>query len=105
MLDLVYAMGGNAGGQGQTAQSPLGIILPFIIIIGIFYFLLIRPQKKQQKKHQEMIENLKKKDRVITSGGIHGNIVNIKHNSVILKIEKDTKIEIQKSSISRVLEE
>ncbi len=66
----------------------------------IFYFLIIVPQKKQQKQHKDMIDNLKKNDEVITSGGIHGTIVNVKDHTVILKVDDNVKVEIQKSSIS-----
>ena len=77
----------------NTAPSPLLNLMPVVLIFVIFYFLLLRPQKK-------IIHALKKNDEVITSGGIHGTIMNVKENSVTLKVDDNVKIEVQKSSIS-----
>jgi len=73
--------------------------MPIIIIFVIFYFLLIRPQKKSQEEHKKLISGLKKNDEVITSGGIHGTIVNVKEGSVVLRVDDNVKIEIQRSAI------
>jgi len=77
-------------------------LLQLVSIIIIFYFLLIRPQKKAQDEHKKMISHLKKNDEVITSGGIHGVIANVKDDTLTLKVDDNVKIEIQKSSISIV---
>jgi len=79
----------------------LGAFLPLILIFVIFYFLLIRPQQKKQKEHQKMLESLKKNDRVVTIGGIHGVIQDIKKETIVLKIDDDTKIMVDKSAIAR----
>ena len=84
----------------NTAPSPLLNLMPVVLIFVIFYFLLLRPQKKTQEEHKKMIHTLKKNDEVITSGGIHGTIMNVKENSVTLKVDDNVKIEVQKSSIS-----
>jgi preprotein translocase subunit YajC len=76
--------------------------MPVILIFIIFYFLLIRPQKKSQDEHKKMIASLKKNDEVITSGGIHGTIANVKDHTVTLKVDDNVKIEVQKSSISSI---
>lgn len=83
-----------------SASSPLVNLLPIILIFVIFYFLLIRPQKKQQDLHKKMIASLKKNDEVITAGGIHGTIMNVKDHSVTLKVDDNVKVEVQKSSIA-----
>ncbi len=75
-------------------------ILPLILIFVIFYFLIILPQKKQQKRHQEMIKSLQKNDEVVTIGGVHGVIVNIKEKTFILRVDENTRIEVDKSAIS-----
>jgi preprotein translocase subunit YajC len=75
-------------------------LIPFIFIFIIFYFLLIRPQQKKQKEHQMMINSLKKNDEVVTIGGIHGTIVNVKEKTFVLRIDDNTKIEIDKNSIA-----
>ena len=66
----------------------------------IFYFLLFKPQKKAQEEHKKMLAGLKKNDEVITSGGIHGTVMNVKDNSMTLKIDDNVKIEVQKSAIA-----
>jgi len=84
----------------NAASSPLVNLLPIILIFVIFYFLLIRPQKKQQDTHKKMIASLKKNDEVITAGGIHGTIMNVKDTTVTLKVDDNVKVEVQKGSIS-----
>jgi preprotein translocase subunit YajC len=76
--------------------------LPFVFMIIIFYFLLIRPQQKRQKEHQRLLSSLKTGDRVVTSGGIHGLIANVKESTVLLKVADNVKIEVDKSAISNV---
>jgi len=84
----------------QQNPSPLLNMMPLIFIFVIFYFLLIRPQQKKQAEHQKMLAGLKKNDEVVTSGGIHAVIVNVKEASVVLKIDEGVKIEVQKSAVS-----
>ena len=84
----------------MQGPNPLVNLLPIILIFVIFYFLLIRPQKKQQDEHKKMIAALKKNDEVITAGGIHGTIVNVKDHTVTLKVDDNVKVEVQKSSIA-----
>ena len=78
---------------------------PLFLIVLIFYFLMIRPQAKRQKKHKGMIDNLQKGDDVVAAGGIKGKISGIKEKEdiVILKIDTDVKIEVLRSSVSTVL--
>jgi len=83
----------------QQAANPIMSLMPIIIIFIIFYFLLIKPQKKAQEDHKKMVSSLKKNDEVVTSGGIHGTIVNVKDATVVLRIDDNVKIEIQKSAI------
>jgi preprotein translocase subunit YajC len=77
-------------------------LLPFVFMIVIFYFLLIRPQQRRQKEHQRLLSSLKTGDRVVTSGGIHGLIANVKDTTVLLKVADNVKIEVDKSAISNV---
>ncbi|MFH1878311.1 MAG: preprotein translocase subunit YajC [Candidatus Omnitrophota bacterium] len=101
MLTLAFAQTTTAG-QGQIQQSPLLSFLPIIFIFVIFYFLLIRPQKKSQQEHAKLLEGLKKNDEVMTSGGIYGTIVNIQNDIVTLRVDEDVKIKIQKSYVARL---
>ena len=97
----------QAGAQGG-AQSPsstasfLTTIVPFVLIIGIFYFFLIRPQNKKQKETQKMIDALQKGDKVVTIGGIHGVVSSTKEKTVIVKVDDDVKIEFTRSAIAAV---
>jgi preprotein translocase subunit YajC len=84
----------------NAPASPLMNLMPIVLIFIVFYFLLIRPQKKTQDEHKKMIMALKKNDEVITAGGIHGTIMNVKENTITLKIDDDVKVEVQKSSVS-----
>jgi len=85
----------------QTPQfnTILGFF-PYVIITVIFYLIVIKPQKAKEKELQQMINNLVKNDEIITSGGIHGTIVNVKEKSVVLRIDDNVKMEIEKSCIA-----
>jgi preprotein translocase subunit YajC len=87
--------------QGQAA-NPLVNLFPLILIFVIFYFLLIRPQQTKEKEHQKMLKNLNKNDEVVTSSGIHGTIVNVKDKSIILRIDDNVKIELEKNCVAYV---
>jgi preprotein translocase subunit YajC len=97
-------MGAPAGGAEGAAGGPAAFMnfVPFIAIIAIFYFLIIRPQNKKQKETQRMLSGLKKGDRVVTIGGIHGAIQSVKESSVILRVDDSTKIEFSRSAIASV---
>lgn len=83
----------------------LGAFLPLILLFVIFYFLLIRPQQKHQKKRQELLRSLKKGDRVVTIGGIHGVIKEINEDVLTLKIADNVNIKFSRTGIDRVLAE
>ncbi|MDR0785136.1 MAG: preprotein translocase subunit YajC [Treponema sp.] len=90
-------------GQGAPGGgNPLVSFVPFILIIAIFYFLIIRPQNKKQKETQKMLDSLKKGDKIVTIGGVHGTIQNVKDKSVIVKIDDNVKVEFSRSAISSV---
>jgi preprotein translocase subunit YajC len=87
-----------------TQINPLLVNLPpLIIIFAIFYFMIIRPQKKQEKERLDMLNKLAKNDEVVTSGGIHGTIVNVKEKTVNMRIDENVKIEIEKSAIASLI--
>ncbi len=94
-----YAQQATAQGVAQQTQSPILSLMPIIVIFIIFYFLLIRPQKKAQEDRKKMVSALNKNDEIVTTGGIHGTIMNVKENSVVLRIDDNVKIEIQKIAI------
>jgi len=86
----------------QAQPSPLLNMMPLLLIFIVFYFLLIRPQQKKQKEHEELIKKLEKNDEVVTTGGIHGTIVNVKDTTVVLRVDDNTKIEFQKNCVAFV---
>ena len=88
---------------GAASQPDLlQTLLPFLFMGVIFYFLLIRPQQKRQKQHQQLMANLKTGDRVVTSSGIHGLIANVKETTFLLKVADNVKIEVDKSAVAGV---
>ena len=86
----------------QQAQAPGGIasFLPLILILGIFYLIVFLPARRRQKKLQEMIDNLKSGDKVVTSGGIYGTIVGFKDDRIQLRIADNVKIEISRNAVT-----
>jgi len=88
--------------QGQGVNQLAGL-LPVVFIFVIFYFLLIRPQKKQEKERRDMLSKLNKNDEVVTTGGIHGTVVNLKDKSVTLRVDENVKIEVERNCIALVL--
>jgi preprotein translocase subunit YajC len=101
-VDTVYAMAQpqNTGNAGAGGLGALGSFMPLILIFVIFYFLLIRPQSKRAKEHKAMLENLKKGDKIITSGGIHCVIEGIEGDILTVKIAENVKIKISRSGVS-----
>jgi preprotein translocase subunit YajC len=104
MNSLVLSLLAGAQDAANAPQGPAAFFqfLPFIAIIAIFYFLMIRPQNKKQKETQRMLGALKKGDRVITIGGIHGVIQSVKEQSVVLKVDDNVRLEFNRSAISSV---
>ncbi|MDR0457340.1 MAG: preprotein translocase subunit YajC [Treponema sp.] len=102
VLSLLMAAPPTADGASGGPAGSLMTFLPFIAIIAIFYFLIIRPQNKKQKETQKMLSTLKKGDRVVTIGGIHGTIQSVKEQSIIVKVDENTKIEFSRSAVSGV---
>jgi preprotein translocase subunit YajC len=101
----VLAMAAPQGdpSQAQGMQGMLtGMVLPTAVIFVIFYFLLIRPQSKKAKEHRELISNLKKGDKVITSGGIYGLVESVGDKTITLKVAENTKVKFGKSFIADV---
>ena len=87
--------------QPQTVP-PLMQFVPLALVMVIFYFLLIKPQKKQEAERRDMLKKIKKNDEVVTSGGIHGVALNVKDKTVSLRIDDNVKIEVDREAISRI---
>ena len=87
----------------KSPGSPLGPFIPIVAIFAIFYFLLIRPQQKKQKQHQELVSGLQVGDEVLTAGGILGKITGVSEHYAVIALNDSTEIKIQKQSISAVV--
>ncbi|MDA0875230.1 MAG: preprotein translocase subunit YajC [Bacteroidetes bacterium] len=93
-----FLLGAPAGEQ----SNPLAMFLPLILIFIVFYFFIIRPQKKKEDQRKSMIEAVKKNDRVITIGGLHGTVTQVDETSVLVQVDSNTKLRVEKSAISSV---
>lgn len=91
-----------AAGEAQ-ARGGIMSFLPFILIIVVLWFLMIMPQRKRQKETKKMLEEIQAKDKIVTIGGIIGTVVKVKEDSVVLKLGKETEMEIRKSAIASKL--
>ena len=87
--------------QVSPASSILVNFIPLILIVLIFYLLVLLPQIKKQKRHREMMNSLKKGDKVITTGGIHGIVSKVKDDIAVLQIAENVRIEVSKSAIAQ----
>jgi len=99
MIGIAYAMGAGGGAGAQGQPGGLVSLLPFVLIFVIFYFLLIRPQQKKAKDHQQYLANLKKGDAVVTSGGLHGVITGMTDRVVTLEIAEKIRVKVSRSHI------
>jgi len=102
LITLLVFVGGcvPAGGEGEAEVGFDWTIIIFLVaIFGIFYFLLVRPQRKRQKQHETLVKELQKGDRVITAGGIYGQIESLSDESIVIKVESGTTIRVARSSV------
>ena len=103
MLQFVWVERLLAQGAPVAPPNPLGTTLPFFaMLFGIWYLLLIRPQRQKQKEHARMLKALKKHDDVVTSGGIHGTIMRLTDAEVILRVDEHAKLVVDRSAVQSV---
>lgn len=89
--------------SGPAGPNPLSTVMLFGGLFAIFYFLLIRPQKKQQQAHDQMVKSLTKGDEIVTVGGVVGNVIHLTENRITIKTAGDTRLEIDRAKIGRRL--
>jgi len=89
---------GNQAASGQGGQ--IMAFLPLILLFAVFYFLLIRPQQKKAKTHKQFMENLKKGDRVVTSGGLYGTITGVADDAVTIEVAEKVRVKIMKGAVA-----
>ncbi len=99
---MVATPGASAdAGQGNTVLTLLTTVLPIVLMVVIFYFLLIRPERKRSKKMKEMLDNLQVADEVVTTGGIIGRVLSVKEDTVLIETGSDrTRLRVLRSSIA-----
>ena len=90
---------------GDAGSGLFSTLLMFALIIGIFYFMILRPQQKRQKDRQKLLEALKKGDKVITAGGMYGTIAGIDEKTVLVQVADNVKMKFERSSITSVVSE
>ncbi|MCL1943325.1 MAG: preprotein translocase subunit YajC [Candidatus Azobacteroides sp.] len=99
LLTIILQTGGAPGGGGLFGGGGTQMIVMMLLIVAVFYFFMIRPQSKRQKEIRKFRESLQTGDKVITSGGIHGRIKEVKDDSVLLEIADNVRIKVDKASI------
>ena len=100
----MFASPAYAQVAGGSLTSSLGGFVPIILIFGIMYFLMIRPQQKKMKDHRNMVEALRKGDQIITQGGIIGKVIKVKEDGEVeVEIAKEVKVRILKNTITQVM--
>lgn len=88
--------------DAAQTQSIWGLVLPFVLMFVVFYFLLIRPQQKKQKQRNQMLHQLKKGDKIVTIGGLHGTIVELSDDTAVIRVNDTVKLTFDRSAISTV---
>ena len=86
----------------DQAANPLMQFVPLLLVFAIFYFLVMKPEKDKQKQRKEMLKNVQKNDNIITSGGIHGTVVNVKDVTVVVRVDDNVKIEVDREAIATI---
>ena len=99
LLSIVVIGGCVPAGEGE-GTSTIYMIIFLALLFGLMYFLMIRPQRKRQKEHQQLMEELKRGDRVITAGGIHGVIESVSEDSIVLKVESGATMRVARNSVA-----
>lgn len=88
----------------SQAPNPLAMMFPFAIMFLIFYLLVFRPQAQARKAHEQLLKNLKKNDEVVTAGGVLGTVVNVKTQTVVIRVDDNVRLEVEKTAITKVVQ-
>ncbi|MCK5154988.1 MAG: preprotein translocase subunit YajC [Spirochaetales bacterium] len=101
---IPFILAAPDGGSASSGGSMVTTFITFGLIIVVFYFLIIRPQRKRDKDNKAMISAVQKGDKVVTIGGIRGTITSVKDTVIVLKVDDNTKLELNKSAVSSIIE-
>ena len=103
MIDFAYAMAPSPGGGGNGGGGILSILPLMIGMFAIMYFLIIRPQQKQRREREALLQAIKKGDRVVTTSGLFGTVVGLSDQTVTLKVADQVKLDFERSAIGRIV--
>jgi preprotein translocase subunit YajC len=101
LISNAYAMG--MGGAAEGGAAGFASFIPLVLMFVIFYFLLIRPQQKRSKEHRNLIANLKKGDRIITTGGLHGRVTGLDEVTLTVEIADKVRVKISRANVAGVI--
>jgi preprotein translocase subunit YajC len=104
MMDF-FIQNAYAASDAQASQSVLSSFIPLVLIMVVFYFLLIRPQQKRLKEHQDMIKVLAKGSKILTAGGIIGTVVKVEDEILIVEVAENTRVKIKKDTVLDIINE
>lgn len=99
-MEILFAMAPQGGGGGGSLVSTL---IMFGAIFAIFYFMIIRPQQKRAKEREQLLSNIQKGDKIVTSGGIHGTVVGLEEKTCLVQVSDNVKIKMERSAIATIL--
>ena len=97
--ETAHAMGAT-GAQGEGGGGGSSMLIMLVAIFAIFYFLMIRPESKRRKERQSMIDSLARGDKIVTIGGLHGEVQDVHDDKIVIRIAEDLKVEVAKTAIS-----
>ena len=103
MVNMAYAMG-QGGAASPGSAGGLASFIPLVLMFVIFYFLLIRPQQKKTKEHRDMVAGVKKGDRIITSGGIHGQVTAVDDTTLTVEISDKVRVKLNRANIAGLVQ-
>ncbi|MFN0157793.1 MAG: preprotein translocase subunit YajC [Bacteroidota bacterium] len=103
MLKFVLGMAPPQGGGGDGGI--MSTVIMFALIIGIFYFMILRPQQKRQKERQKLLDSVKKGDKIITAGGLHGTVAGLDEKTVLIQVAENVKMKFERSAVASVVKE
>ncbi|MDD5677170.1 MAG: preprotein translocase subunit YajC [Kiritimatiellae bacterium] len=101
---MTIGMGGGLGGQGGQQSSPVMMIGWLVIMVGLFYFMMIRPQQRKEKERRALIAGIKSGDRVVFGGGLIGTVANVKDTVLVIKVADNMKLDVLRASVTRVIQ-
>ena len=104
-MDILIALLFAAPPEGSGAAGYVASLLPIVAMIAILWFLLFRPQQREQQRHREMVRGLRKGDEVVTIGGLYGKIMSLNEERISLRIADGVKVDVERNKVVRVLEQ